>query len=71
MIELKNVAVISCARISGIPVIRIRMDTKKWNPGGVASCSPPMWYGFQLGRVCSSKIRFIILPCKPISELGG
>lgn len=44
---------------------------KKWNPGGVASVSPPMWYGFQLGSVPLSKIRFMMLPCKPMSELGG
>ena len=43
MIELKKAAVISCAKSSGIPVKRTMIDTKKWNPGGVASGSPPMW----------------------------
>ena len=42
MIELKKAAVISWAKIRGIPVKRIKIDTKKWNPGGVASGSPPM-----------------------------
>ena len=42
MNELKKAAVINWARISGIPVKRMRMVTKKWNPGGVARGSPPM-----------------------------
>jgi hypothetical protein len=71
MIELKNAAVTSWARISGIPERSIRVDTKKWNPGGVARGSPPMWYGFQFGSVPWSRIRFMMLPCKPMSELGG
>jgi len=42
MNALKKAAVINCAKSSGIPVNRMRVDTKKWNPGGVARDSPPM-----------------------------
>ena len=71
MSELKKAAANSCAKIKGIPVKRSTIDTKKWNPGGVASCSPPMWYGFQVGSFPSSRIRFRMLLCSPMSELGG
>ena len=71
MNELKNAAVINCAKSNGIPVKRIKIDVKKWNPGGVARGSPPMWYGFQRGSFPSSRIRFMMLPCSPMSELGG
>jgi hypothetical protein len=71
MIELKKMAVINWARSSGIPEKRSRVDTKKWNPGGVARGSPPIWYGFHVGSVPWSSIRFMMLPCKPMSELGG
>jgi len=71
MNELKNAAVINCAKSNGIPVKRIKIDVKKWNPGGVARGSPPMWYGFQRGSFPSSRIRFMMLPCNPMSELGG
>jgi hypothetical protein len=43
MIALKNMAVTSSARIKGIPENRIKVETKKWNPGGVTRGSPPMW----------------------------
>ena len=42
MNELKKAAVINCAKTNGIPVKRIKIDVKKWNPGGVARGSPPM-----------------------------
>ena len=71
MIELKKRAVINWARSSGIPEKRIRVDTKKWNPGGVARGSPPIWYGFHVGSSPLSSIRFMMLPCKPMSEPGG
>jgi len=69
--ELKNVAVKSCASSSGMPVNRINVETKKWKPGGVTSGSPPMWYGFHSGSFPWSRIRFMTLPCSPMSELGG
>ena len=71
MNELKKAAVTSWATSKGIPVKRIRIAVKKWNPGGVAKGSPPMWYGFQRGSFPSSRIRFRILPWSPMSELGG
>ena len=43
MIELKKMAVINSARSNGIPEKRIKLETKKWNPGGVARGSPPIW----------------------------
>ena len=71
MTELKKTAVIIWAKINGIPEKRIRIETKKWNPGGVERTCPPMWYGFHKGSFSSSRIKLIMLPWSPISELGG
>ena len=71
MNALKKAAVMSCAKSNGIPVKRIRVDTKRWNPGGVARGSPPIWYGFQMGSFPSSRIKFMMPLWSPMSELGG
>ena len=64
-------AVTSSASITGMPENNINVETKKWKPTGVAKNSPPMWYLFISGKAPFSKIWLMILPWKPISELGG
>ena len=68
---LKNMAVTSSAKITGIPENSISVETKKWKPTGVAKGSPPMWYSFHSGKVPVSKIWLMMLPWNPMSELGG